>query len=139
MYALSNLFVTGAVQITKRISHEWRPDSSDRYSFPSGHTATAFAGAEFLRLEYNDVSVWYGIGGYAVAALTGYLRMYNDKHWFSDVLAGAGVGILSTDLAYYLYPSLQKIFSHKKKNYEAVILPAYQNGVIVLSFSYKFK
>jgi membrane-associated phospholipid phosphatase len=138
IYALSNLFVTGAVQTTKRLSHEWRPDGSDRYSFPSGHTATAFANAEFLRLEYKDVSVWYGVGGYAVAAFTGYLRMYNNKHWFSDVLAGAGVGVLSTDLAYYLYPSLQNIFSHKKKNYSAVIFPTYQQGAVGLSLAYKW-
>jgi len=139
IYALANLFVTGTVQISKHITHEWRPDSSDRYSFPSGHTATAFAGAEFLRLEYKDVSVWYGIGGYAAAAFTGYLRMYNNKHWFSDVLAGAGVGILSTDLAYYIYPSLQKIFTRKNKHSTVIIFPFYQQSTVGLNFSYKFK
>lgn len=56
---------------------EKRPDSNTRNSFPSGHTATAFMGAEFLYREYRDVSPWIGYAGYAIAAITGYLRIYN--------------------------------------------------------------
>lgn len=75
---------------------EKRPDSGARNSFPSGHTATAFMGAEFLYREYRDVSPWIGYAGYAVAACTGYLRIYNNRHYFNDVLAGACLGIVST-------------------------------------------
>lgn len=80
---------------------ELRPDSSRRNSFPSGHTATAFLGAELVRMEYG---VWWGAAAYSVAAATGFLRMYNERHWSNDVLAGAGVGILSAKLAYWLLP-----------------------------------
>lgn len=64
---------------------EKRPDSNTRNSFPSGHTATAFMGAEFLYREYRDVSPWIGYAGYAIAAITGYLRIYNDRHYLNDV------------------------------------------------------
>jgi membrane-associated phospholipid phosphatase len=115
---------------TKRITREARPDSSDLLSFPSGHTSTAFVGAEFLRQEYKHISPWIGAGGYAVAILTGALRMYNNKHWFSDVVAGAGVGILSTRLSYYLYPKLKNVILGKKAPGTTLILPTYQGGMV---------
>lgn len=99
------------VNSMKYTIREKRPDSSSRNSFPSGHTATAFMGAEFLYREYKDVSPWIGYSGYAVAALTGYLRVYNNRHYLNDVIAGACVGILSTKIAYWLYP---KIFTRSR-------------------------
>ena len=73
-------------------------------------------------MEYKDVSVWYGIAGYTVATAVGGLRVYNNRHWFSDVLTGAGVGILSTQLAYIVQPWLsQKLFKRAYSN--ASILP----------------
>lgn len=137
IYGLSTAIMGTAVYCTKDLSKQWRPDISDRHSFPSGHTATAFAAAEFLRKEYWQVSPWYGIAGYAVAATTGYLRMYNNKHWFSDVVAGAGIGILSTDLAYYLYPSVKKLFVKKGKG-TTVAAPFYQQGAVGLSLVHRF-
>ena len=104
IYALSNLFMGMSVYVVKNGSHEQRPDGSDYLSFPSGHTAEAFLSAEFLMQEYKNLSIWYGIGGYAMATSVAYLRMYNNKHWFSDVVAGAGFGILSTRFAYILIP-----------------------------------
>ncbi|OYX94140.1 MAG: phosphoesterase, partial [Sphingobacteriia bacterium 35-40-5] len=127
IYAMSNIILTGTVYSLKKFTAVQRPDGSAYTSFPSGHTAEAFASAEFMRMEYKDVSPWYGIAGYAIAATTGYLRMYNNKHWFSDVVAGAGVGIASTKLAYWLYPKIQhKLFKDKLLN--TVVMPAYQNG-----------
>jgi membrane-associated phospholipid phosphatase len=69
-----------------------------------------------LRLwqEYKDVSIWYGISGY-VATGTGFFRMYNDRHWLTDVAAGAGIGILCTKTAYWLYPKCKNYFSKKNK------------------------
>ena len=39
-------------------------------------------------------SPWYAVGGYAVATFTGVMRVLNNRHWISDVLSGAGIGIL---------------------------------------------
>lgn len=109
-YALMGLTVNPVKSITK----VERPDGSSRNSFPSGHTATAFMGAELLRREYWDVSPWIGIGGYVIAAGTGFFRMYNSRHWLTDVIAGAGFGILSVQAAYWLYPIISKSLFHKR-------------------------
>lgn len=95
----------------KNITHVQRPDGNGFNSFPSGHTANAFMGAELLMQEYKNVSVWYGISGYLVATGTGVFRMYNNRHWFTDVVAGAGIGILSAKAGYWLYPITSKWFS----------------------------
>jgi hypothetical protein len=137
IYLMSNLIMSGTVFSVKKFSHEQRPDNSDYFSFPSGHTAASFVGAEFLRQEYKDVSPWYGVAGYAMAATTGYLRMYNNKHWFSDVVAGAGIGIASTKLAYWLYPKIQrKLF--KDKPMKTIAMPTFQNGAVGIGFVHKF-
>jgi len=138
IYGISTILMSSVVQVTKGISKEWRPDGSDQKSFPSGHTATAFAAAEFMRQEYKDVSPWYGIAGYAIAATTGYLRMYNNKHWFGDIVGGAGVGILSTDVAYWLYPSIKRWLFKKDKKASTIILPSYQQGNIALGLVHRF-
>lgn len=114
-----------SVNTIKSTSNVLRPDGSNKHSFPSGHTATAFMGAEFLRREYSDVSPWIGVAGYAVAAGTGFFRMYNNKHWLTDVIAGAGIGILSTDIAYWLYPYTSKLFFPNKKNKKISFTPYY--------------
>jgi hypothetical protein len=124
----SYLLMSVSVLSLKSITKVERPDGSGNNSFPSGHTATAFAGAEFLWQEYKDVSVWYGISGYIVAVGTGAFRIYNDKHWLTDVAAGAGIGILSTKVAYWINPWIQdKIFKSKEKNSMSAIAPFY-NG-----------
>ena len=112
------------VYAMKNITKVERPDGSARNSFPSGHTATAFMGAELLRREYWDVSPWIGIAGYAVAAGTGFFRMYNNRHWLTDVIAGAGIGILSVQAAYWLYPIITKTF-FRKQYYSNMFLSPY--------------
>ena len=72
------------------------------FSFPSGHTATAFMTATMLSKEYGHLSPWVGIGAYSVATTTGLMRVVNNKHWLSDVLTGAGIGIISTELGYWV-------------------------------------
>jgi membrane-associated phospholipid phosphatase len=114
-----------------------RPDYSDQMSFPSGHSANAFAAAEFLNQEYRDVSPWIGYAGYTVATATGVLRLYNNKHWLSDVIAGAGVGIASTKLAYLIYPSLKKLIVGKQ-TVKYSLVPMYQQKAAGLSFNGTF-
>lgn len=137
IYFISNIFLNVTVTSVKSLTKEERPDGSSNLSFPSGHTAEAFASAEFLRQEYKDVSGWYGVAGYATATATGMLRMYNNKHWLSDVIAGAGVGIASTKLAYIVYPAIRKLF-FKNSVSHTVVMPYYQNKAAGLSMLYNF-
>ncbi len=78
-----------------------RPDGSRLNSFPSGHTFTAFTGAEILRREYGEEYPWIAVAGYAVAVTVAAMRIYNNRHWLGDVCAGAGLGILSVTLTYW--------------------------------------
>ena len=106
--AFSALLMGSVVYSLKQTTRVMRPDGSNAHSFPSGHTATAFMTATMLTKEYGHKSPWIGIGAYSVAAATGLMRMANNKHWLSDVLAGAGIGILSTEIGYYLADLLFK-------------------------------
>jgi len=137
LLVLSEVIMSGTVFSIKHAVGRERPDQADFRSFPSGHTANAFATAEFLNQEYKDVSPWIGYAGYTVATATGVLRMYNNKHWVSDVVAGAGFGILSTKLAYVLYPKLKRLLAGKGgQNYS--LLPSYQQHAVGLAFSGSF-
>lgn len=136
--ATSTLLMSATVLSLKNSTHQLRPDGSAYNSFPSGHTATAFMGAEMLYQEYKDQSVWYGISGYFVAATTGYFRMYNDKHWSTDVLAGAGIGILSTKAAYWLLPTINKLFKNKNTETKTVYLPFYDGKTFGVGLVSKF-
>jgi hypothetical protein len=126
--ATSYLFMTATVNLLKSVSDVIRPDGSSNNSFPSGHTATAFVGAEFLWHEYKDVSVWYGIAGYTVAAGTGFYRMYNNKHWLTDVAAGAGIGMLSTKFAYWVNPFITRKLFKTHDNLSSAVLYPFYNG-----------
>jgi membrane-associated phospholipid phosphatase len=127
LLATAYLIMGGTVNLVKGTGNTKRPDGSSKNSFPSGHTATAFMGAEFLYQEYKDISIWYGISGYLVASGTGFFRMYNDRHWLTDVAAGAGIGILSTKIAYWLHPFIKKIIFKDKDNTNGIVMP-YYNG-----------
>ena len=126
--AFSVAIMASVVNTIKYTAHVRRPDKSNYKSFPSGHTATAFMAAMMMHKEYGDRSPWYSISaftvatafmaatmlhkeygprspwysiaGYSMATVTGVSRMLNNKHWFSDVLVGAGIGILSVELGY---------------------------------------
>ncbi len=124
----SYLLMGTSVYALKKITKEERPDNSGFNSFPSGHTATAFAGAEFLWQEYKEVSIWYGISGYLVATGTGIFRIYNDKHWLTDVVAGAGIGILSTKVAYWMFPYINNHLFKSKKNISSAMVAPFYNG-----------
>ncbi|HYD52543.1 MAG TPA: phosphatase PAP2 family protein [Gemmatimonadaceae bacterium] len=74
-------------------------NKSEYMSFPSGHTIAAFAAAAAVT---SETSRWWpntrwiiGPALYGGAALTGVSRMYNNRHWASDVLMGAAIGTLS--------------------------------------------
>ncbi len=117
---------------------EKRPDSSARNSFPSGHTATVFMGAELIR---HDYSLGIAIGAYSIAVGTAFLRMYNERHWLNDVLAGAGIGILSARIGYWLLPFNRRIFRISPRSTSALAaLPSYDpaNRAFGLAFAATF-
>lgn len=111
---VSDAFSVGAMALTvnglKHTVRRTRPDGSRRNSFPSGHTATAFMTATMLHKEYGWRSPWFSIGGYTAAAVTGVSRLLNNKHWMTDVAAGAAIGIGSVHLGYFI---TDKIFNEK--------------------------
>ena len=110
-YAMTAVFVNSLKYSIRQL----RPDNSAHNSFPSGHTATVFTGVEMLYQEYKHSEPWVGITGYVVATGVGLLRIYNNRHWASDVVAGAGIGILSTKLSYLLFPYTSKLLQSKKE------------------------
>lgn len=98
-YAIMAILVNGI----KYSAREMRPDGTTANSWPSGHTATAFVGATLLHKEYGLTrSPWWSVAGYGVATATGVMRVLNNRHWISDVLSGAGLGIMSGELGYAL-------------------------------------
>lgn len=71
----------------------------EKQSFPSGHTSTAFAAASAASAELGRWAPEYRVPGsvvlYSAATLVGVSRMYNQRHWASDVVVGAAVGTFS--------------------------------------------
>ncbi len=107
--AASAAIMAGMVNGIKYTASEMRPDGSTRNSWPSGHTATAFMAATILHKEYGLTrSPWYSVGAYTLATATGVMRVLNNRHWISDVLSGAGIGIMSVELGYGLMDLLFK-------------------------------
>ena len=96
-YSLGTTLI--AAQSLKALVHERRPDGSGNDSFPSGHTAIAFAAARFFDKRYATDSSPYL---YAAAGLTAIARVKADKHYAKDVLAGAGLGYVSAE--YFTQP-----------------------------------
>lgn len=90
----------------KAMVKEERPDHSDNKSFPSGHTAMAFAAARSIDKEFRKESIWIPIAGYAAATAVGIERVANDRHHWYDVVAGAAVGYGAAELSWYLSDKL---------------------------------
>lgn len=100
--AFSAILMAASINTIKSTTKVMRPDGSSRNSFPSGHSATAFMAATMIHKEYGlTLSPWYSIGAYSVATATAVSRQLNNRHWLSDIMVGAGIGIISTELGYY--------------------------------------
>ena len=123
IYGTSQVISAAFVLPLKYLVKEERPDGTNHLSFPSGHTTTAFSSAHFLFREYKDGNFWLSLSGYPIAVFTGVYRTLNDKHWVGDVVAGAGFGILSTELAYWLFPRINTLFNKKDSKRFTIIYP----------------
>ena len=109
-----------------------RPDASDSNSFPSGHCALAFAGAELVRIQHG----WaWGSAAYVCAIAVAGMRLYNDAHWFSDVLAGAGTGILCAQLSRLILPLEKRLLKM-----DLALTPTLDpvSGAVCANLAYKF-
>ena len=95
----SVLLNTVVVRILKDQTKVERP-TGDMKSFPSGHSSIAFGLAQWMHHEYGERSAWYSIGAYTCATGVSVMRIAKGAHWASDVLAGAGIGMLTTELVY---------------------------------------
>ena len=124
------------VNTVKYTVREKRPDTNARNSFPSGHTATAFMGAELVRHEYGPI---WGLGAYGFATATAVLRIYNNRHWTNDVLAGAAIGILSANVGYWMLPLERRLFHLEHRSKKWVALPWYSGeGQYGMTFAMVF-
>jgi membrane-associated phospholipid phosphatase len=128
----SELLMTAIVFPLKKFSAVPRPDTGAPTSFPSGHTAQVFAAATFLHKEYGKEHPIYSVLAYTTATGVGLLRVMNNRHWISDVLAGAGIGILSTNLAYLTVRNKPKTI-RKHPHRDVVMAPSYGNKTAMLS------
>ena len=122
--AFAAIMMAAVVNGLKYSINRTRPNGHDA-SFPSGHTATAFTGATLLAHEYGDRSIWIPIAGYTVATATGVMRVLNNRHYVSDVIVGAAVGILTAELAYWVTDAIfndWKLFkSHRNMSVDYII------------------
>ena len=116
---------------------EERPDGSAFNSFPSGHSATAFMGAELVRHEYG-----WGWGGaaYALATSVAVLRVVHQRHWWWDTLAGAGVGILSANIGYWLMEPVENLLGISKPAGQIALCPTVDpmSGAVCATFAMRF-
>ena len=98
------------VKSLKYVVDEERPDGRAHNSFPSGHTATAFNGAELVRYEYGT---WWGVGAYGLATAVGLSRVYHKRHYIWDVGAGALFGVLSARIGIQTVSKIQEKRNNK--------------------------
>ncbi|ALI99207.1 phosphatase PAP2 family protein [Rufibacter tibetensis] len=129
----SGALTTLVVYPTKILSGQERPNGLPR-AFPSGHTAYAFTIATLVDKEFRGKSKWISIGSYTIASATGVMRVLNNEHWMADVLAGAGVGILSVNTVYFIHNRLMR-----NKGLNGSISPTVlPNGQLGMGFALQF-
>lgn len=109
LIATATSFLTEAVVVNglKLVVREQRPNGTAYNSFPSGHSATAYTGAELVRLEYG----WgWGIAAYAAATAVAYGRVAHQTHWWWDTAAGAVIGVASAQIGYNTVRPIKRLF-----------------------------
>ena len=132
---IANSIMGITVGTIKHTVKKERPDLSDCYSFPSGHTATAFTNASLLFYEYKESNIWYASSGFLFATATGILRIANNKHYVSDVLTGTGIGLTVGTIVSYWNPF--KSLTLGKNKAHAILYPQigkeYGIGLVIVN------
>lgn len=131
--AIMSSFVYGL----KYSVHRTRPDGSSHTSFPSFHSAVAFTGAHLLCKEYSHQSVWIPIAGCSIATVAASMRIVHDKHYFTDTLVGAGIGIASVELAYITLPFWRRVLNLPADK-QFVLSPVVSNKQLGAYMSFTF-
>ena len=137
LFVKSEILVSVLTYSLKQITAVPRPDSGKPTSMPSGHTAQAFAAATFMAKEYGQKSIWYSIGAYAVATGVGTMRVLNNRHWVSDVLVGAGVGVLSTNIAYLTHQ--HRWGKRPDSSGNTLVVPSFDGRSYAVAVIHRFK
>lgn len=132
---IANIITAGLTHTGKRLFNKQRPDGAD-HAFPSGHTSFSFTNASVLYEEFKDTAPIFAYSGYAVTSVVGGLRVVNNKHWLSDVLVGAGLGILVTKLVYHFKPL--RNWNPFKKYDNVMLMPNIDAQQIGMYFKVKF-
>jgi membrane-associated phospholipid phosphatase len=132
---VSNLLISAVVLPLKHTIRDWRPDGSTANSFPSGHSAAAASAATLHFLEYKDDNIWYASSVMLVGATTGFMRILNNRHWLSDVLAGGGIGVATAVVTFYTKPLKWRSREEKK----LTLLPAFSDKTIGFALNYQLR
>ena len=134
--ALSLLITDIITNALKAGIHKVRPNGQNAKSFPSGHTSLSFTTAAVLYEEFGQTSPLLAYSGYGFAAITGSMRLLNNRHFISDVLAGAGLGIIIAKLVYH-FDYLFK-WNPFIKSKDVTFIPRYEDKTVGLYFSKRF-
>ncbi|MEE1963934.1 phosphatase PAP2 family protein [Allomuricauda taeanensis] len=132
---ISNVITAALTHGAKFAINKERPNGSS-YAFPSGHSSFSFANATVLYEEFHDTAPGFACSGYVLTSMVGSLRVINNKHWVSDVLAGAGLGILVTRLVYSWEPL--KNWNPCKKMKDVTFIPSFDSSGGSFTFVYRF-
>jgi membrane-associated phospholipid phosphatase len=106
-------------------------------SFPSGHTTVAFAAATVYALEYSNLK-WVPYFAYTAASLIGFSRLTENKHWATDVLAGAALGYLTGRQVVNNYHRYAKLRSPKQRRNSVSFSMGYNNGQLLPAMVWRF-
>lgn len=126
--------VCGVISIPAKYAFGTVRPNGNPLSFPSGHTCVSFTGAELVRMEYGPL---WGAGAWGLAAGVGYLRVYHNYHWFSDILFGAAIGILSARAGGWLLDPVKNLLGiNTSGNGDIAILPVFDPWTRSVSVSF---
>jgi len=132
-----NSLVTIGLKYTFKVQ---RPNNGPFNSYPSGHTSQAFVQSQALFNEFRDTAPLLAASGFLFSITTGSLRVLNNRHWVPDVLLGAGVGILVTNLVWHFEPlkNWNPFNKRKNKDLSLTVVPSIREDFLGGNFRLQF-